>query len=113
MCAGRPLGHRGMLPDVLIQWYKNVFKNPQIRIDARGAEVEFRAIPITEASAVNSVVDRFRERYGGLGKCRSIIRYSMWHCSWNRLNPSHTSVVVLRPEWFTHLPFAKSYLLSF
>jgi hypothetical protein len=46
------------------QWYRNVLKNPSIRIDARGAEAEFRAIPITEASAVKSVVDRFREKYG-------------------------------------------------
>jgi hypothetical protein len=25
------------------QWYRNVLKNPQIRIDARGAEEKFRA----------------------------------------------------------------------
>jgi deazaflavin-dependent oxidoreductase (nitroreductase family) len=46
------------------QWYKNVLKNPQIRIDARGAEAEFRATPITEVKAVNSVVEKFREKYG-------------------------------------------------
>jgi deazaflavin-dependent oxidoreductase (nitroreductase family) len=46
------------------QWYKNVLKNPQIRIDARGAEAEFRAVPITEAKAVKSVVEKFREKYG-------------------------------------------------
>ena len=27
------------------QWYKNVLQNPSIRIDARGAEAEFRATP--------------------------------------------------------------------
>ena len=27
------------------QWYKNVLKNSRIRIDARGAEAEFQAIP--------------------------------------------------------------------
>jgi deazaflavin-dependent oxidoreductase (nitroreductase family) len=48
----------------ITQWYKNVLKNPSIRIDARGVEAEFRAKPITEAKAVKSVVDKFREKYG-------------------------------------------------
>jgi deazaflavin-dependent oxidoreductase (nitroreductase family) len=46
------------------QWYKNVLKNPSIRIDARGVEGEFRAKPVTDAKAVKSVVDKFREKYG-------------------------------------------------
>jgi len=46
------------------QWYKNVLQNPSIRIDTRGAEAEFRAMPITEAKAVNSVIEKFREKYG-------------------------------------------------
>jgi len=46
------------------QWYKNVLKNPMIRIDARDVEAEFRAMPITGAKAVNSVVEKFREKYG-------------------------------------------------
>jgi hypothetical protein len=46
------------------QWYKNVLKNPSIRIDARGAETGFRATPITEAKTVKSVVEIFREKYG-------------------------------------------------
>ena len=46
------------------QWYRNVLKNPSIRIDARGAEAEFRAVPITEAKAVKSVIEKFREKYG-------------------------------------------------
>ena len=46
------------------QWYKNVLKNPRIRIDARGAEAEFRAIPITDAKQVSSVVEKFRAKYG-------------------------------------------------
>ena len=46
------------------QWYKNMLKNPAIRIDARGAEAEFRAAPITEGKAVKSVIERFREKYG-------------------------------------------------
>ena len=46
------------------QWYQNVLKNPQIRIQARDAEAEFRAKPITEAKTVKSVVENFREKYG-------------------------------------------------
>jgi deazaflavin-dependent oxidoreductase (nitroreductase family) len=45
-------------------WYKNVLKNPKIRIDARGAEAEFRAVPITDPKQVSSVVEEFREKYG-------------------------------------------------
>jgi deazaflavin-dependent oxidoreductase (nitroreductase family) len=46
------------------QWYKNVLKNPSIRIDARGAQGEFQAVPITDAARVSSVVEKFREKYG-------------------------------------------------
>jgi deazaflavin-dependent oxidoreductase (nitroreductase family) len=46
------------------QWYKNVLKNPSIRIDVRGAEAEFRAVPITNAKSVKSVVEKCREKYG-------------------------------------------------
>ena len=46
------------------QWHKNVLKNPRIRIDARGAEAEFQAIPITDAKQVSSVVEKFRAKYG-------------------------------------------------
>lgn len=46
------------------QWYKNVLKNPLIRIQARGAEAEFQAVTITDAAKVSSVVERFRQKYG-------------------------------------------------
>ena len=46
------------------QWYKNVLQNPSIRIDARGAKAEFRAIPLTESKAVKTVIEKFREKYG-------------------------------------------------
>ena len=46
------------------QWYKNVLQNPSIRIDARGAEAELRAQPITEPNLVKSVIEKFREKYG-------------------------------------------------
>jgi deazaflavin-dependent oxidoreductase (nitroreductase family) len=46
------------------QWYKNVLQNPAIRIDARGVEAKFRAMPITDVKAVKSVIEKFREKYG-------------------------------------------------
>lgn len=46
------------------QWYQNVLQNPQIRIDARGAETELRAQTITESAAVKPVIEKFREKYG-------------------------------------------------
>jgi len=46
------------------QWYRNVLKNHSIRIDARGAEAELRAKPITDSAAVKSVIEKFREKYG-------------------------------------------------
>jgi hypothetical protein len=46
------------------QWYKNVLKNPAIRIEARGVGAEFRATPVTDAKAVKSMVEKFREKYG-------------------------------------------------
>src|SRR5215467_2582783 len=46
------------------QWYKNVLKNPSIRIDARGAEAEFNAVPIIDAKLVSFVVEKFRAKYG-------------------------------------------------
>lgn len=46
------------------QWYKNALKNPTIRIDAGGARAEFKAIPLTDAREVSSVVEKFRKKYG-------------------------------------------------
>jgi deazaflavin-dependent oxidoreductase (nitroreductase family) len=46
------------------QWYKNVLRNPSIRIDAQGAQAEFRTKPIPESKAVKSVIEKFREKYG-------------------------------------------------
>jgi deazaflavin-dependent oxidoreductase (nitroreductase family) len=46
------------------QWYKNALKNPSLRINARGAESEFHAVPVTDAKQVSSVVEKFREKYG-------------------------------------------------
>ena len=46
------------------QWYKNVLKDPSIQIDARGAEAKLKAVPITDAKGVSSVVEKFRDKYG-------------------------------------------------
>jgi deazaflavin-dependent oxidoreductase (nitroreductase family) len=46
------------------QWYKNVLKNPSIRIGARGADAEFQAVAITDQARVSSVVEKFRAKYG-------------------------------------------------
>ena len=46
------------------QWYKNVLEKPTIRIDAGGTEAEFKAVPITDAKQVSSVVEKFRKKYG-------------------------------------------------
>ena len=46
------------------QWYQNVLKNPTLRIEARGAEAEVKAMTITEPKEVSSVVEKFREKYG-------------------------------------------------
>ena len=46
------------------QWYKNVLNQPTIRIAARGAEAEVRVVPLTDATQVSSVVEKFRAKYG-------------------------------------------------
>ena len=46
------------------QWYKNVLKNPAIRIDAGSAHGEFKVTHITDAKQVSSVVEKFRAKYG-------------------------------------------------
>ena len=46
------------------QWYKNVLKKPSMQVDARGAEAELKAVPITETKKVSDVVGKFREKYG-------------------------------------------------
>jgi deazaflavin-dependent oxidoreductase (nitroreductase family) len=48
------------------QWYRNVLRNPSIRVDARGVAATLRALSVTEAKAVKSVVEKFREKYGAI-----------------------------------------------
>jgi deazaflavin-dependent oxidoreductase (nitroreductase family) len=45
-------------------WYKNVLKNPMIRIDARDAGSEVKVVLVTVAPQVSSVVEKFRDKYG-------------------------------------------------
>jgi deazaflavin-dependent oxidoreductase (nitroreductase family) len=46
------------------QWYKNVLKNPKMRIKARGAEEEIKVRAVNDAARVKSVVEKFRAKYG-------------------------------------------------
>jgi deazaflavin-dependent oxidoreductase (nitroreductase family) len=46
------------------QWFKNVLKNPAIRVEAGGSKAECQANPITAAKQVSSVVEKFRHKYG-------------------------------------------------
>lgn len=46
------------------QWYKNVLKKPSIRIRAGNAEAELKVVPVTDATQVKSVAEKFRAKYG-------------------------------------------------
>jgi deazaflavin-dependent oxidoreductase (nitroreductase family) len=46
------------------QWYKNVLKNPAIRIETRDVKAEIKGMPTTNAAQVSAVVDKFRAKYG-------------------------------------------------
>jgi len=45
------------------QWYKNVLKNPAIRIEAGAAKAEAMVTPVTDHKQVASVVEKFRTKY--------------------------------------------------
>jgi deazaflavin-dependent oxidoreductase (nitroreductase family) len=49
------------------QWYKNVLKNPSIRINAGGAQADLKVVPITDGTQVSSVIEKFRDKYGDSG----------------------------------------------
>jgi deazaflavin-dependent oxidoreductase (nitroreductase family) len=46
------------------QWYKNVLKDPAIRVAARDTAAELKAVAVTDAKQVTSVAEKFREKYG-------------------------------------------------
>ena len=68
------------------QWYRNVLKNPSIRIDARGAEAGFHAAPITDAKTVKSVSEKFREKYGAQGREEILFEIRCRGCGSTDLN---------------------------
>jgi len=49
------------------QWYKNVLKNPSMRIKAGSAEADFNVVPVTDPKEVSSVIEKFRAKYGDDG----------------------------------------------
>lgn len=46
------------------QWYKNVLKNPSIKVKAGRADAELKVAPVSDAKQVASVAEKFREKYG-------------------------------------------------
>jgi deazaflavin-dependent oxidoreductase (nitroreductase family) len=46
------------------QWYKNVLKNPSIRLDAGRDAAELKAVPVTDPKQVASIAEKFRAKYG-------------------------------------------------
>jgi deazaflavin-dependent oxidoreductase (nitroreductase family) len=46
------------------QWYRNVLKNPTIRVAADGTELTAQATPITDPGRVSEVEQKFRAKYG-------------------------------------------------
>jgi deazaflavin-dependent oxidoreductase (nitroreductase family) len=45
-------------------WYKNVLKEPTIRLAAGDAQITARATPVTDPARVGEIVDMFRAKYG-------------------------------------------------
>jgi deazaflavin-dependent oxidoreductase (nitroreductase family) len=46
------------------QWYKNVLKNPTIRVAAGGEAADLKVVPVTDPKQVSSIVEKFRAKYG-------------------------------------------------
>lgn len=45
-------------------WFKNVLKEPVIRVVAGGAQLSERATPVTDPARVSEILDMFRAKYG-------------------------------------------------
>jgi deazaflavin-dependent oxidoreductase (nitroreductase family) len=45
-------------------WYKNLVESPSIRLAVDGKQITARARPITDATAVADVLEKFRAKYG-------------------------------------------------
>ena len=48
------------------EWYKNVQKNPNMKIAVDGQEITGKTRPITDANKVKEVTEKFRSKYGDL-----------------------------------------------
>ena len=46
------------------EWYKNVLKNPAMRIQAGDADAQIKVTPVTDTKQVAPVVEKFRAKYG-------------------------------------------------
>ncbi len=46
------------------QWYKNVLKNPSLRVEVSDTETNLAVTPVTDKKQVESVVEKFRTKYG-------------------------------------------------
>jgi deazaflavin-dependent oxidoreductase (nitroreductase family) len=47
------------------EWYRNVLKEPTIRLSTGGAEATATATPTTDPAKVSEVVEKFRAKHGG------------------------------------------------
>ena len=45
-------------------WYRNVLKNPTVRISTHGQELSGKAKTITDDEKVKEIVEKFRSKYG-------------------------------------------------
>jgi hypothetical protein len=46
------------------QWFQNLLRNPWVRVSTRSAEADFKGTPITDPKEVQSVLEKFRQKYG-------------------------------------------------
>jgi deazaflavin-dependent oxidoreductase (nitroreductase family) len=46
------------------EWYKNVLKNPAMRIKAGDQEAQVKVTPVTDTKQVAPVIEKFRAKYG-------------------------------------------------
>ena len=45
-------------------WYRNVLKNPTVKISVHGQELSGKANTITDDNKVNEIIQKFRSKYG-------------------------------------------------
>lgn len=45
-------------------WYRNVLKNPTVKISAHGQELSLKAKTITDENKGKEIVNKFRSKYG-------------------------------------------------